>query len=154
MEYHEGRKLTDNEVLELIRHNFDILLIKWAELGKWISRIDELKSRDVSWNKLAARPILGIAVNNPTQEEKDRRSTSMKAVWAAKRARGERLPQPKRAPSREFGQRTAWRTSEQKLHQSIAMKEKWRQRKAELLKRKHNAYKENHSIRTRVGNVA
>ena len=52
----------------------------------------------------------------------------MKAVWAAKRAKGERLPQ--RVPSREFGQRAAWRTKEQKIYQAKMQKIAWDKRKA------------------------
>ena len=122
-EYREGRKLSDREILNLLQQELHALVSRWSELGRWLDHLDR-------WHP-AVRPKLSqIAVNNPSQEERDRRSAAMKRVWAAKRARGERLPSPKRASSREFGQRAAWRTPEQKAHQSDRQRAAWAQRKA------------------------
>jgi len=120
-ESHEGRKLTDSEVTKVIQREVDALLKRWTKLGAWIIHLD-------NWHPVVRRKLSGITINNPKQEERDRRSATMKAVWAAKRAKGERLPQ--RVPSREFGQRAAWRTKEQKIYQAKMQKIAWDKRKA------------------------
>lgn len=110
-EAHEGRPLTDHEAREVLRREVDALLAHWAAVGAWMSRLDRL---------YPARPVLSqIAVNNPSPERRAQLSAAMKAVWAAKRA-----------ASREFGQRAAWRTPAQKAYQSARQREAWAQRKA------------------------
>jgi hypothetical protein len=122
-EYYKGKKLTEGEVIDVLQKELDGIVERWTSLGKWIIQLDDLNSE--------IRPKLsGIAVNNPSQERRDSLSISIKKAWAAKRAIGERLPKIKRAPSREFGQRTSWRTPEQRAFQSQVMKEMWAQRKA------------------------
>jgi hypothetical protein len=122
-EYHEGRKLTDHEVGDVLQREIVALLAHWTAVGRWMNHLD-------MWGENARPKLSGITVNNPPQEERDRRSASMRRVWAEKRAKGQRLPASTRAPARAFGQRAVWRTPAQKAHQSAMMRQAWARRKA------------------------
>jgi hypothetical protein len=129
--YRVGHPVTDQEAQHLIDWAIEDLLAQWMALGRWIARIDALTPREAGL-RCPARPALsGVAKNNPGARELADRSAAMKRVWAAKRARGERLPATAQAPSREFGQRAAWRTREQKGHQATAQRAAWARRKAQ-----------------------
>jgi hypothetical protein len=110
-EYHEGRRLKDSEIVEVLKAEFDGILAHWTALGRWMNHLD-------MWKENARPKLSGKAVNNPGLEERERRSLAMRKAWARKRASGERLPSswphPSRIPTAETrakmsaGQRRRW----------------------------------------------
>jgi len=84
-EYRAGRKLTDQDAVAIIRAEIEALVAQWAALGRWVIRFD-------TWGALSRPKLSRLTTNNPSEEERNRRSVAMRKVWAAKRARGERLP--------------------------------------------------------------
>ena len=90
--YRMGRSLNDDDVLRILNEEIRAILDQYRRLGAWVARIDATKPRDPSW---ATRRLSGITKNNPDDHERARRSASMKAVWAARKARA-RAPSTRR----------------------------------------------------------
>jgi hypothetical protein len=108
-EYHERHPLTDREVVAVLQRESEALIGRWTALGAWLRQLDA-----------GARPVLSRkTVNNPSQARRDQLSATMKQVWATKRA-----------TSREFGQRAAWRTPAQKAYISAQQRAAWARRRA------------------------
>jgi hypothetical protein len=118
-EYHEGRKLTDHEVVDVLQQAVAAVLAHWAAVGAWVTHME-------NWNPVIRPKLSGIAVNNPSQEARQRRSIAMKTVWAEKRRQGIRLP----ALPPQFESR--WWTPERKAHQSMKMRQAWEKRRLEV----------------------
>jgi hypothetical protein len=127
-EYHEGRRLKDHEIVEVLKAEFDGILAHWTALGRWMTHLD-------MWRENARPKLSGKAVNNPRPEERERRSLAMRKAWARKRANGERLPavwpRKTRLPTAETrakmseGQRRRWAntTPEQRAQMTRHRKE-------------------------------
>jgi len=97
--YRVGRPLSDKDILRVLNEDVHAMLDQHTRVGAWVARIEALPPRDplrtarrlapqipVSVPPLPPR-LSGVTKNNPSPHERARRSASMKATWAAKRAR-------------------------------------------------------------------
>lgn len=95
--YRVGRPLSDKDILRVLNEDVHAILDQHTRVGAWVARIEALPLRDpLRTARRLAVPVSdphipprlsGVTKNNPSLHERARRSASMKATWAAKRAR-------------------------------------------------------------------